>query len=1126
MLYFASILLTGALTGFLALYAWRQRSVSGSRAYAGLALGGCLLALAEILSMLSPTPALAWFWFRVRYLFLAVVPVFWLVFALEYSGRQGWLSRRLLTGLFIVPVVTQVLLWSHSLHGLWARQEARFHRNGSFWIAETAARIPGPGFLAHSFYGLILLLAGIVLLLVAAWRVRRQYRGQALLVVGAASTVFVFAINSIFNLIPQTGFNPFTPGIGLSVLLIALAVFRFQFLRHTPLVETGPETRALEAQAGRSLAVFLLIFFLMAAGIATLGYLSYQDYERRFRAQVESQLSSIAELKVNELEDWRNERMVDAEIFYQNPAFGALTQRMLENPDDGQARAELQAWLDQYQAYEQYDRVFLLDARGVERISSPAAPEPTAAHLAQEAAATLSAGQITFLDFYRDTDDGPIRLSLLIPIYTEQGHRPLGLLVLRTDPSVYLYPFVQQWPVPSASAETLLIRREGTDAVFLNELRFRTGTALNLRVPLENTQLPASKAVLGQTSIVAGVDYRGAPVIADVRAVPDSPWYLVAKVDIAEVYAPLRERLWQTVAFFGALIATSGAGLLLVWRQQRLRHYRGQVEAAEALRESEERYRTVANYTYDWEYWRAPDGKILYMSPSCERITGYCAEEFIEDPDLLESIIAPEDRQPFGLHKASVMSPGQQGGVHEADFRILRRDGEARWIAHTCQAIHRADGTSLGRRVTNRDVTERKRAEQEAAESLERERFLGDLVRNASVAVGVGYPDGRLGMCNPAFQKLTGYSEEELKNVAWNTVLTPPEWLESEMQALAELHCTNQRVIYEKEYIHKSGERVPIELVVQPFFDADGNVSHYYAFITDITERKQAEEALRAAMEAADQSRRALLSVVEDQKRAEEKIRKLNTELEQRVRERTAQLEAANQELEAFAYSVSHDLRAPLRAMDGFSAALLSRYPDQLDEQGQHYLDRIRAASQRMGDLIGDLLNLSRVTRHEMTRQPVDLNAMAREIAAELQAQDPQRQVELVIAEKMAAEGDPHLLRIALQNLLDNAWKFTGKREQARIEVGCLPHLIPPPLAREGRERAVYFVRDNGVGFDMAYADKLFAPFQRLHGMHEFPGTGIGLATVQRIVARYGGRVWTEAAVDQGATFYFTLGGV
>jgi len=199
--------------------------------------------------------------------------------------------------------------------------------------------------------------------------------------------------------------------------------------------------------------------------------------------------------------------------------------------------------------------------------------------------------------------------------------------------------------------------------------------------------------------------------------------------------------------------------------------------------------------------------------------------------------------------------------------------------------------------------------------------------------------------------------------------------------------------------------------------------------------------------------------------------------------------------------------------MDGFSAVLLSGYPDKLDEQGRHYLNRIQAASQRMGQLINDLLNLSRVTRGEFITRQVDLSTLAREIAAELQARDPQRKAEFAIDPQMVVQGDAHLLRIALENLLGNAWKFTGPRPQAHIEVG---------LAEQAGER-IYFVRDDGVGFDMTYADKLFTPFQRLHGMREFPGTGIGLATVQRIITRHGGRVWPEAAVDQGATFFFTI---
>lgn len=235
--------------------------------------------------------------------------------------------------------------------------------------------------------------------------------------------------------------------------------------------------------------------------------------------------------------------------------------------------------------------------------------------------------------------------------------------------------------------------------------------------------------------------------------------------------------------------------------------------------------------------------------------------------------------------------------------------------------------------------------------------------------------------------------------------------------------------------------------------------------------------------------------------------------LERRVAERTAQLEATSKELEAFSYSVSHDLRAPLRAIDGFSRIVMEDHAPALDQGGREHLERIRAAAQRMALLIDDLLNLSRLSRAELRREPVDLTGLAHDIATELRRSEPERKIEFVVADGMRAVGDPHLLRAALQNLLGNAWKFTGRRDRARVEVGTL---------HQNGERT-YFIRDNGAGFDMSYAGKLFGAFQRLHGTADFPGTGIGLATVQRIIHRHGGRVWATGEVDKGATFYFTL---
>ncbi len=281
----------------------------------------------------------------------------------------------------------------------------------------------------------------------------------------------------------------------------------------------------------------------------------------------------------------------------------------------------------------------------------------------------------------------------------------------------------------------------------------------------------------------------------------------------------------------------------------------------------------------------------------------------------------------------------------------------------------------------------------------------------------------------------------------------------------------------------KNGEEFPAEVSISKLVQ-DGETL-FSAVIRDVTERKRHEDA----------------------------IKNLNQSLEHRVKERTAELTASNAELEAFCYSVSHDLRSPLRGITGFSQALLADSASQLDQQGKEYLDRISKAGVRMGELIDELLTLSRVTRGEMHVEQVDLSAIAQSIAAELTRGDPEREVKWSITEGLAARGDTLLLQDVLQNLLGNAWKFTSKKAVASIEFGKTRH----------QDKSAYFIRDDGAGFDMDYTDKLFGPFQRLHGIREFPGNGIGLATVQRIIHRHGGEVWAEGAVGKGATFYFCI---
>jgi len=287
-----------------------------------------------------------------------------------------------------------------------------------------------------------------------------------------------------------------------------------------------------------------------------------------------------------------------------------------------------------------------------------------------------------------------------------------------------------------------------------------------------------------------------------------------------------------------------------------------------------------------------------------------------------------------------------------------------------------------------------------------------------------------------------------------------------------------------------------------------------------IGERRLVEEALRQAhldLEQRVHDRTAKLAEanteltreIRDRQRVEEDMCKVNVDLLQR----TTQLESSNKELEAFSYSVSHDLRAPLRGIDGFSQAVLDDYGDKLDDTGKQYLQRVREASQRMAKLIDAMLNLAQLIRAELIFESVDLSAIGRSVVSDLSKADSERQVEIVVADNLRTTADPDLTRVVLENLLGNAWKFSNHEEFARIELGMTYHYSQP----------VFFVRDNGVGFDMTYVDKLFGAFQRLHAMSEFQGIGIGLATVHRIILRHGGRIWADASVGKGATFFFTL---
>ncbi len=491
--------------------------------------------------------------------------------------------------------------------------------------------------------------------------------------------------------------------------------------------------------------------------------------------------------------------------------------------------------------------------------------------------------------------------------------------------------------------------------------------------------------------------------------------------------------------------------------------------ADEALRDSEHLFRGLLESAPDAVLIADRAGRIVLVNPQAERLFGYekgrLAGRTVEDlvPGHLGDRHADQRRSYFAAPRTRAM-----GG--DVVLWGRRKDG-SQFPAEIALSPVETKGGLLVMSVV-RDITERSATEA-------RFRAVAETANDGVVSID---SRGDIIYFNKAAERLFGYDNAEVMRQPL-TRLMPERHRPAHRQGLQRFISTRApRIIgrsVEMEGLHKDGHEFPLELSISHW--QIGEDICFTGIVRDITTRRYNEQQI--------------------------------IDLNERLLRRTEALENVNQELEAFSYSVSHDLRAPLRAIDGFSQVLLEDYSQGLDEQGRHCLNRIRSNAQHMGALIDDLLKLSRVTRAGLNPQDVDLSALVREVWDELTTQGPAGQNAITVMPGLRARGDAPLLRVAVQNLLENACKFSSKRDDPRIEFG----------AAQQDGDTVYYVKDNGVGFDERYADKLFSAFQRLHHASDFPGTGIGLATVKRVVVRHGGKIWAHSAVGEGAAFYFTL---
>lgn len=567
----------------------------------------------------------------------------------------------------------------------------------------------------------------------------------------------------------------------------------------------------------------------------------------------------------------------------------------------------------------------------------------------------------------------------------------------------------------------------------------------------------------------------------------------------------------------GSAILLSGVVLLIIFVQHRNQvesdRQAGLRELNAALQASEAKYRALIENVPDIIMLLECDGTIVSINRT---MSGLSLQEIIGKKTVYDLMRSDHN----GTVQEAVAQVFESGEKVSYEMSMEEADGDRSWYAVRVGPIKR-DGQVVATTMICTDITERKRADEALRERAARLELVARVGQGTTATLETDELLRRaVNLISNTFEYynviilLVDGSEIVLRS-ATLPALWPLEgrvrlrigsegitgWVAGSGKPLL-VPDVNREARYHaslEKMETKSEVAVPIKLKGTVIGVLDAQSTEPNAF-------SQAD--VFTLQTIADQ-----LAIAIHNARLYKQVQQHAAELEQRVAERTAELAAVNKELEAFAYSVSHDLRAPLRSISGFSRALQEDYSHKLGAQGQDFLRRVQEASQRMGQLIDDLLKLSRLTRSEMHRETVDLSTLVQTIAAEFKQREPERQVEFVIATELIAQGDAHLLRVVLENLLSNAWKFTSRHPQARIEFGVT----------QIKDQPAYFVRDDGAGFDMTYAGKLFVAFQRLHAMTEFQGTGIGLATVQRIIHRHGGQVWAEGEVDKGATFYFTL---
>jgi PAS domain S-box-containing protein len=582
--------------------------------------------------------------------------------------------------------------------------------------------------------------------------------------------------------------------------------------------------------------ILVIIYVTMLVGLITAGGFYYSNYKEQYRNEIGKQLTAIGKLKSEEISNWRKERLGDGEILYKNYVFSALVKRYFNDPNDKEARVEIEQRLNSMQTAYKYDKLMLLDSLYRKKMIIPDSPEerPTS-YVSWGTSDILETGQIVFEDFYWNEQNHKIYLKILVPILEEGSSKMIGAVALRIDPEIYLYPFIANWPVPNIkTAETLLVRKKGESVEYLNELKFRKGTALKLDHSIANITLPAVKAVLGHEGVVDGSDYQGNPVLADVRAVPDSPWFLVTKINASEVYAPLHKKLWAVIAFIAVLVGGAGAGVGAVWRQQQIRFYRQKYDEAKE-------WSTTFNSIPDLVSIVSSDHRIKIVNKNFADVFGKRPEELVGKRccELVHNTKEPPENCPL----RKTLSDGKTAKV-EIYYEALRKHLEI-----STHPVFGDNGEVIEVVHFIRDITERRLMEEgrkkSNAELRDALRFNQEIILNAAVGVVVYDAQLRYLEWNTFMENMTGMKRKDVIGKDARELF--PHIHESGVdKALGRVFEGETIAMPDVAYrCPETGKMGWVANTYTPHRNSSGQIIGAIGMIRDITARKQAEENLK-----------------------------------------------------------------------------------------------------------------------------------------------------------------------------------------------------------------------------------------------------------------------------------------